>query len=803
MTAQLIQILLGATVLWLFAFLICLSLRKHSATLRHAILASTMAGTLLVPVISPFLPRVPLILRDLPPTQFDTAQQHAAPVSTNASPATPTTHANDELSPVASNDNAAAKTPPVAKSSRFSGWPFACLCVWAIVAAAKIAGMFSSMQAARTLLHKARLLQLDGQLLPHNIAKKMRIRRQVCVVQSPDATVPYTLGLRRPVIFLPPESRDWSPSEFEGVLTHEAAHIARCDVFWQYLATFACAIYWFHPLAWFAARRMQVERELACDDAVLHHGGEADRYADTLLELAAKLKHRASPLPFGAVSMARKGTVKQRILSILNPTLNRRPLGRAKLIALIVLAIVAITVAAMLVPFGEMSENQKLARIAVPRDAVREITVKGKVLMPDGTPAKRGVVSMTSLLYISNNSMGWHSVKGHNHSQGGMTYVDDTGGFEFHLEEGSNTILSAVCDTYGGSSAAAVFLSSDPKRLDRQKLIAPPVAFVPRENGPEIVLQYEEGVFVEGTVTFDDGTPAVNQSLTVQQYVTPALGADIPAVQEKMVFTTTTRIGEDGKFALYLLPGEYTFVTSDFPVQEERRQNVVIERDKENRFALTAPSPIHVRFELKDGTLPEGLNVMHAGAYLYQGRKDSLNTFLFAVFDSENNENFDRVKYQPGDAIAVHPTDMDNYLIVTTYDNEYGLVEKITPQMRGKEITLTLRPTIKVTEQKDASQKYTREWEFQYFDAKRYSIQRGVYGKNHVFTSDENGRLTYAVPVYAGDYKGLFFFLERGEVTSGSWGESGTGRKFKRPPPLPPLFSVDPETREIKPYSTP
>ena len=799
MTAQLIQILLGTTVLWLATLLACACLRKHSAALRHALWASAMTGTLLIPFLSPFLPQLPLVLRDLPKpqTSSDTTQQPAISFHANATPLQTPDTPSQAVATNAAENTAIVQSQTNAKASPFGKWLFAGLCLWAIVAAVKLLGMISAMVAVKQLLRDA-ISEQTHQALPANIARKMRIRRPVRVMANPNVAVPYTVGLRRPVIFVPLESRAWSPDEQEAVLTHEAAHIARYDVFWQYLACFVCAIYWFHPLAWWAARRMQIERELACDDAVLHHGGKADHYADVLLELAraAKLKHRAKPLPVCAVSMARHSTVKQRILSILNPALNRRPLGRAKLIALIVLAAVVIFVAAMLVPFGELSEKQKLLRIAVPQDSVREITIKGKVLMPDGTPASHGAIFGKSILYTHTSFLGFSQYNG-NHGSSGWTYVeDDTGTFECKADEGSNLLLAAVyeIDAVGGSS---FFMNA--ANFEKHRLIAPPAVFVPKENMPEIVLQYEEGQLVEGTVTFDDGRPAVNQDLLVHQYVTPAIGADIPDVQKEMVVSRGTRIGEDGKFSLYLLPGEYTFVTGHTFQYEQREQKVTIERGKENRFALTSPSPIHVRFELEDGTSPENINVMHVGAYVFNGQ-DWPNTFLYSVFDKEENEKFG-LTFQPGDAISVYPTEMNNYLIVTTYDNEYGLVEKITPQMRGKEITLTLRPTIKVTEKKSPSQKYIRKWEYRYISPKLYAFQYGVEGKNHVFESDENGQLTYAVPVYAGDYKDLFFFLETGESTDS--GASGGLKKYQRKEKAKPLFFVDPKTQEIKPYSEP
>ena len=68
---------------------------------------------------------------------------------------------------------------------------------------------------------------------------------------------------------LPVAAQDWSDEQLRSVLLHELAHIKRRDVLGQLLAQFACALHWFNPLVWFAAWRLHVERERACDDLVL------------------------------------------------------------------------------------------------------------------------------------------------------------------------------------------------------------------------------------------------------------------------------------------------------------------------------------------------------------------------------------------------------------------------------------------------------------------------------------------------------------------------------------------------------
>jgi BlaR1 peptidase M56/HEAT repeat protein len=143
------------------------------------------------------------------------------------------------------------------------------------------------------------------------------------------------------LILLPDEARSWSGERLEAVLRHERAHLARRDGLAQLLADAACAMYWFHPLAWLAARWAALERERACDDIVLAAGIEPAAYAATLLDVA---RHAASLAP----AMAERTHLGRRIESILDGGINRRPsrLGTAAAVVLtllIVLPVAALT----------------------------------------------------------------------------------------------------------------------------------------------------------------------------------------------------------------------------------------------------------------------------------------------------------------------------------------------------------------------------------------------------------------------------------------------------------------------------
>ena len=84
-----------------------------------------------------------------------------------------------------------------------------------------------------------------------------------------------TWGIFKSYVLLPTDIQDWDRRRIRAVLLHEFGHIKRGDVVNHVLLQIVCAIYWFNPLVWFAAWRVHVERERACDDLVLRSGIKA------------------------------------------------------------------------------------------------------------------------------------------------------------------------------------------------------------------------------------------------------------------------------------------------------------------------------------------------------------------------------------------------------------------------------------------------------------------------------------------------------------------------------------------------
>jgi beta-lactamase regulating signal transducer with metallopeptidase domain len=132
---------------------------------------------------------------------------------------------------------------------------------------------------------------------------QLDLRWHIPLYASDEISMPVTWGVWQPVIVLPAESSEWSAEWRRIVLLHELAHIKRRDCLTQMLANLACALYWFNPLVRFAARRLRVEREWACEDCVLETGTRASDYARYLVEIAQSFDV-AEPATPVAVGMA-------------------------------------------------------------------------------------------------------------------------------------------------------------------------------------------------------------------------------------------------------------------------------------------------------------------------------------------------------------------------------------------------------------------------------------------------------------------------------------------------------------------
>jgi beta-lactamase regulating signal transducer with metallopeptidase domain len=228
-----------------------------------------------------------------------------------------------EIAPPASQKISSA-TAPV--KSRVFDWNEMALAVWFAGMAVMLARILAVQIQLHRLTREMRVCENTEQLkILEKLRRDHQIKRPIRLLISKNSASPMTWGIGRPVIALPLESSAWPDERLRVVLRHELAHIKRWDCLTQELAQWACAFYWFNPLAWLAARRMRAEREKACDDFVLNAGARPAEYANHLVEIARQFS--AAHLS-GAVAMARPSGLESRVTAILDGRCNRNQFGK-------------------------------------------------------------------------------------------------------------------------------------------------------------------------------------------------------------------------------------------------------------------------------------------------------------------------------------------------------------------------------------------------------------------------------------------------------------------------------------------
>jgi len=153
----------------------------------------------------------------------------------------------------------------------------------------------------RLALGCLRLARLGRTLVPLNYpmatraarraADLLHLRRTPMIWSAPAAPAPMVIGLWRPRIVLPTGLvADLSDEQWHAVVLHEAAHIARGDLWVGLLQRLAAALFWWCPLMHVLNRRLGELREELCDNHVIREQGDGFGLAQVLVGLAERLR---------------------------------------------------------------------------------------------------------------------------------------------------------------------------------------------------------------------------------------------------------------------------------------------------------------------------------------------------------------------------------------------------------------------------------------------------------------------------------------------------------------------------------
>ena len=143
--------------------------------------------------------------------------------------------------------------------------------------------------------------------------------RPVSLCTSDRVQTPTAIGLVAPLVVFPRWVLEELPAdEVKQILLHELAHLRRWDDWTNLLQKLVRAVLFFHPAVWWIESKVSLERELACDDAVLAVTEQPRAYAECLAHLAEKTLVRRS-LALAQAMLGRMQQTSRRVAQILDP----------------------------------------------------------------------------------------------------------------------------------------------------------------------------------------------------------------------------------------------------------------------------------------------------------------------------------------------------------------------------------------------------------------------------------------------------------------------------------------------------
>jgi beta-lactamase regulating signal transducer with metallopeptidase domain len=344
--------LLKGTVLLLGVIVVAALLRRASAALRHLVWCLGIVTVLGLPLISMALPWqlavVPLErglgIGDRPspstPSFVEPAARHETSASLDRS-ATGAIDAGTTSQTAAGGEHRTA----ISTASVIN----LLLVIWGAGAAYLLARLAFGALVLRRVVRRGTALETpDWQHPLLEAADRLSLPELPRLVMSDRFPMPFACGVLHPAIVLPRGAAEWDDRRRRTVLVHELAHLARRDLAMNALGQAACAVYWFHPLVWMAARRLRIESERACDDLVLGVGTRPSEYADHLLQIVCRASRSRTPAI--ALPMAQRHEFEGRMLAILERVARREPASGRHALVLGALALSLVIPLAALAP---------------------------------------------------------------------------------------------------------------------------------------------------------------------------------------------------------------------------------------------------------------------------------------------------------------------------------------------------------------------------------------------------------------------------------------------------------------------
>lgn len=240
--------------------------------------------------------------------------------------------------------------------------------VLASIALARIVVLFVGLVGLWKVKRASR--RIDPALSPTLVRTMARDRdaRAVSLRLSDTLEAPAAAGFRSPAILLPADLIDsLDRDSLDQIAMHEYAHLRRYDDWTNLFQRFVERIFWFNPAIWFVGKRIDLEREIACDDWAVAGADGVSGYADCLWQLA-----RQGRVPSFAATAPGAFVAKSQIAARIEHLLERRRDGAPTLRTSRLLAIAPVLAGALVLVAGRAPSIALHAQAPAPTAAQLE-----------------------------------------------------------------------------------------------------------------------------------------------------------------------------------------------------------------------------------------------------------------------------------------------------------------------------------------------------------------------------------------------------------------------------------------------
>ncbi len=269
--------------------------RALNAATRYAVWWITLVVVLTLPAF--YLPRISgpgSAPRPASPADAVTVLETAAPPAAEISPAT-------------------VDAPPPPRRLEFplelraGSWPGRIFAAW---------GMLALLMLLRLAASYAILERRKRRARPAEKLEAWPVRALI----SPDIGSPMAVGLFQPAILLPERLlAELDDAELDQIRVHETAHLLRRDDVALLIQRTVEAFFALHPVVRWITQRIDLEREIACDDFVVEQTGNARPYASCLTRVVEIAGGLGSSMAASAATEGRSHLAK-RIEMLLDKT---------------------------------------------------------------------------------------------------------------------------------------------------------------------------------------------------------------------------------------------------------------------------------------------------------------------------------------------------------------------------------------------------------------------------------------------------------------------------------------------------